>query len=34
MKVRLGIIVLLSWLTAIACGSGTAPSPAPTGAQD
>lgn len=33
-KVRLGIVVLLLWLTAIACGSVSTPAPAPTGAQD
>ena len=33
-NLRLGSIVLLSWLTAIACGSGTTPAPAPTGARD
>src|SRR3990172_3642625 len=33
-NLRLGSIVLLSWLTAIACGSGTTPAPEPTGERD
>jgi len=33
-NLRLGSVVLLSWLTAIACGSVSTPAPAPTGAQD